>query len=164
MRAPTESEPRNDESLIPTVVPVAADDHRRRELDEMEIEREGDRRIEEERFLSSSKFSSKISCYVLLQLEELIALSTLTSWAHRRHPLPLHAHTLTLPFSEDVLPELRLHYSGASLLVAVTCSPKGVVHHQVEDGERVLLAADADAIPQQLGEGPTPLAGAAARG
>jgi hypothetical protein len=91
----------------------------------MEIER--DRRIEEERFLSSSKFSSKISCCVLLQLEELIALSTLTSWAHRRHPLPLHAHTLTLLFSEDVLPELRLHYSGASPLVAVTLPPAGLL-------------------------------------
>jgi hypothetical protein len=46
------------------------------------------------------------------------------------------------------------------------CSPKVwfTTRHQVEDGERVLLAADADAIPQQLGEGPTPLAGAAARG
>jgi hypothetical protein len=65
MRAPTESEPRNDESQIPIVVPVAADDLRRRELDGMEIERERervDRRIEEERFLSSSKFSSEISC------------------------------------------------------------------------------------------------------
>jgi hypothetical protein len=63
MRAPTESEPRNDESQIPIVVPVAADDLRWRELDGMEIERERvDRRIEEERFLSSSKFSSEISC------------------------------------------------------------------------------------------------------
>jgi hypothetical protein len=84
--------------------------------------RERDRRIEEERFLSSSKFSSKISCCILLQ-EEFIALNTLTSWAHRRHPLPLHAHMLTLLFSEDVLPELRLHYSGASPLVAVTRLP-----------------------------------------
>jgi hypothetical protein len=61
MRAPTESEPRNDESQIPIVVPVAADDLRRRELDGMEIEREREREREwigESRRKGSSRVQS----------------------------------------------------------------------------------------------------------
>jgi hypothetical protein len=119
MRAPTEREPRNDESLIPTVVPVAADDHRRRELDGMEIEREiGELRRKGSCRVQSFFFKDKL-------LRSITAGKAYSSQhpdqlGPQAAPLPLHARTLILLFSEYVLPKLRLQYGGASPLVAVT--------------------------------------------
>jgi hypothetical protein len=60
--------------------------------------------------------------------------------------------------------EAALLHLGSSMCFARVSHyqlPKGVVHHQVEDGERALLTVDAGVIAQQLGEGPDPLAGVA---